>query len=106
VIQGAIPSVTRFLAVKSTSVFGKARSFAGTQAERRPRPAMRTCTSTRMGLHPISHASQATGGARKSKRGRTSRRKPRRVARARKGADVCLCSTLSAYAFPMSFGPT
>jgi len=38
---------------------------------------MRTCTSTRMGLHPISHASLVTGGVRRSNRGGTSRRKLR-----------------------------
>lgn len=31
-----------------------------------PRPAMRTCTSTRTGLHPVSHASPVTKGARRS----------------------------------------
>jgi len=29
---------------------------------------MRTCTSTRMGFHPISHTSPVTGGARRAKR--------------------------------------
>jgi len=76
--------------VESTSVFGKARSFAGAQSERRPWPAMRTCRSTRMGLHPISHASQATRGARKSQRGGTAERKLRRVSRGRKAARSSL----------------
>jgi hypothetical protein len=69
--------------VESTSVFGKACSFAGAQSERRPRSAMRKCTSTRMGFHPISHASTATRGARRSQGGGTSGRKPRRVTRDR-----------------------
>lgn len=47
-------------------MFGKASPFAGWQSERMPRPAMRTCTSTRTGLHPVSHASPVTKGARES----------------------------------------
>ena len=31
-----------------------------------PRPTMRTCTSTRTGFHPVSHASLVTKGARRS----------------------------------------
>jgi len=31
-----------------------------------PRPVMRTCTSTRTGFHPVSHASPVTKGARRS----------------------------------------
>lgn len=51
-------------------MFGKARPFAGQQSERMPWLAMRTCTSTRTGLHPVSHASPVTKGARKSQEGR------------------------------------
>ncbi len=65
-------------------------------------PTMRTCTSTRMGFHPISHASPVTGGARKSKE-----KKPRgasfrgscALARAR---HVYFCSALSTCAFSPS----
>ena len=34
--------------------FRKDALLRGTQSERRPRPTMQSCTSTRMGLHPIS----------------------------------------------------
>jgi len=49
-----------------------------------PRPAMRTCTSTRTGYHPVSHASPVTKGARRSQeegRRRASTARSRAVAR-------------------------
>jgi hypothetical protein len=74
--QGAIPSAIRFQRWKAPEVFGMALPFAGRQSERTPWPTMQKCTSTRTGLHPVSHASPATKGARKSQERGTARFTP------------------------------
>jgi hypothetical protein len=76
-VPGSDPFRHSIPTVKGPSAFGMACSFAGERSERRSWRAVRTCNSTRMGLHPISHASLATGGVRKSNRGGTSKRKLR-----------------------------
>jgi len=73
-----------------------------------PRPAMRTCTSTRTGFHPVSHASPVTKGARKSQEEGPRRASSVGFSRDRKIvlSEFAFDSALSACAYPMSCGST
>jgi len=66
---------------------------------------MRTCTSTRTGLHPVSHASSVTGGVRRSNRGGTTRRKLRRVRLSREGGRFTFAPFLRPACFPCPVTP-
>ena len=106
VTQGAIPSVTRFLAVKSTSVFRR----RAPSRERSPNEGL----GRRCGRVPARQWASIPSG--------THRRRQEALERANEGGPrgaslegshaparartFAFCSALSAYAFPMSFGPT
>lgn len=72
-----------------------------------PRPAMRTCTSTRTGHHPVSHASPVTKGARESQeegRRRVSTDRSRAVARS-SSASLSLARLFRPARIPCPAGP-